>query len=236
MSSVLRREDVAHVAKLARLTLSDAELDRFTEQLGQVLEHANDMSSLDLENVEATSHPFGLVNVVRDDVVRPSLDRDEVLAMAPTPRTDASRCRASWERRREDRRADRSRRAKRRHDGDRGTRDRARAIKAHNDELNVFSTSTRRAPDVRRKPWTTRSRAAKTRVHSRRADRAQGQPLHARYSYDVFVAHPRGLATALQRDRGRPSPRRGSGAGGKDQPRRVRHGIVDRELGLWTYA
>jgi aspartyl-tRNA(Asn)/glutamyl-tRNA(Gln) amidotransferase subunit C len=83
MTPALRREDVAHVARLARLTLSEAELDRFTEQLGQVLEHANDMSSLDLEGVEATSHPFGLVNVVREDVVRPSLDRDEVLAMAP---------------------------------------------------------------------------------------------------------------------------------------------------------
>ena len=83
MTSALRREDVAHVAKLARLNLSDAELDRFTEQLGQVLEHANDMSSLDLEGVVATSHPFGLVNVVRDDVLRPCLDRDEVLAMAP---------------------------------------------------------------------------------------------------------------------------------------------------------
>ena len=63
--------------------MSDAELDQFTEQLSQVLEHANDMSSLDLENVVATTHPFGLVNVVRDDVVRASLDRDEVLAMAP---------------------------------------------------------------------------------------------------------------------------------------------------------
>jgi len=83
VTSDLRREDVAHVAKLARLNLSDAELDRFTEQLGQVLEHANDMSSLDLEGVVATSHPFGLVNVVRDDVLRPCLDRDEVLAMAP---------------------------------------------------------------------------------------------------------------------------------------------------------
>ena len=71
------------MAKLARLSMSDAELDKFTEQLGQVLEHANDMSSLDLEGVVATSHPFGLVNVVRDDVVRASLDRDEVLAMAP---------------------------------------------------------------------------------------------------------------------------------------------------------
>ncbi|MGA2293636.1 MAG: Asp-tRNA(Asn)/Glu-tRNA(Gln) amidotransferase subunit GatC [Acidimicrobiales bacterium] len=86
MSSPLRREDVAYVAKLARLSLNDDELDLFTEQLGQVLEHANDMNSLDLENVVATAHPFGLVNVVRADEVRPSLDRDEVLAMAPDAR------------------------------------------------------------------------------------------------------------------------------------------------------
>jgi aspartyl-tRNA(Asn)/glutamyl-tRNA(Gln) amidotransferase subunit C len=86
MSSSLRREDVAKVAQLARLSLSDDELDKFTEQLGQVLEHANDMGTLNLENVVATAHPFGLINVVRDDVVRPSLDRSEVLAMAPDAR------------------------------------------------------------------------------------------------------------------------------------------------------
>ena len=83
MTSSLRRDDVAKVAKLARLTLSDAELDEFTEQLGQVLEHANDIAALDLEGVVATAHPFGLINVVREDVLRPSLDRDAVLAMAP---------------------------------------------------------------------------------------------------------------------------------------------------------
>jgi aspartyl-tRNA(Asn)/glutamyl-tRNA(Gln) amidotransferase subunit C len=83
MASPLRREDVAKVAKLARLTLSEAELDLFTEQLGQVLEHANDIAALDLEGVVATAHPFGLINVVRDDVLRPSLPRDAVLAMAP---------------------------------------------------------------------------------------------------------------------------------------------------------
>jgi aspartyl-tRNA(Asn)/glutamyl-tRNA(Gln) amidotransferase subunit C len=83
MSASLTRDEVAHVAKLARLSLSEAELDLFTEQLGQVLEHASDMNSLDLDNVVATAHPYGLINVVRDDEVRPSLDRDEVLAMAP---------------------------------------------------------------------------------------------------------------------------------------------------------
>ena len=81
--STLRREDVARVAKLARLTLSDAELDLFTEQLGRVLEHANDMNALDLEGVVATAHPFGLINVVREDEVAASLDHDTVLAMAP---------------------------------------------------------------------------------------------------------------------------------------------------------
>jgi aspartyl-tRNA(Asn)/glutamyl-tRNA(Gln) amidotransferase subunit C len=83
MTSPLRREDVAKVAKLARLSLSEAELDEFTAQLGQVLEHANDIAALDLEGVVATAHPFGLINVVRDDVLRASLSRDEVLAMAP---------------------------------------------------------------------------------------------------------------------------------------------------------
>jgi aspartyl-tRNA(Asn)/glutamyl-tRNA(Gln) amidotransferase subunit C len=83
MASPLRREDVAKVAKWARLNLSDSELDMFTEQLSQVLEHARDIEALDLGDVVATAHPFGLVNVVREDVLRPCLPRDEVLAMAP---------------------------------------------------------------------------------------------------------------------------------------------------------
>jgi aspartyl-tRNA(Asn)/glutamyl-tRNA(Gln) amidotransferase subunit C len=83
MAPALRREDVAHVARLARLTLSDEELDVFTEQLRSVLEHANDMATLDLGGVVATAHPFGLINVVREDVVRSSLERDTVLACAP---------------------------------------------------------------------------------------------------------------------------------------------------------
>lgn len=79
----LRREDVAHVAKLARLTMSESELDRFTVQLGQVLDHASDMNALDLDGVVPTAHPFGLINVVRADDLRPCLDHDAVMAMAP---------------------------------------------------------------------------------------------------------------------------------------------------------
>jgi aspartyl-tRNA(Asn)/glutamyl-tRNA(Gln) amidotransferase subunit C len=86
MTKAISRDEVAKVARLARLNVSDAELDLFTEQLGQILEHARDMNALDLADVVATAHPFGLTNVVREDVVGESLDRDTVLAMAPDAR------------------------------------------------------------------------------------------------------------------------------------------------------
>ena len=83
--------DVAHVARLARLELSDEELERFTEQLGAVLEHARDVESLDTGGVRATAHPLPLVNVLRDDVEVPCLERDEVLAQAPSVESDRFR-------------------------------------------------------------------------------------------------------------------------------------------------
>jgi len=75
--------DVAHVARLARLDLSDEDLEQFTEQLGAVLEHAKDVEALDTAGVPPTAHPLPLRNVLRPDLVVPSLDRDEVLAEAP---------------------------------------------------------------------------------------------------------------------------------------------------------
>lgn len=79
----ISRDDVAHVARLARLTLTDDELDLFTGQLASILDHAADVEALDLHDVPPTSHPYPLENVVRADEVRPCLDRDEVLAQAP---------------------------------------------------------------------------------------------------------------------------------------------------------
>jgi aspartyl-tRNA(Asn)/glutamyl-tRNA(Gln) amidotransferase subunit C len=79
----LTRDDVAHVARLARLELTDEELDTFTGQLAAVLEHAADVEALDVGDVPPTSHPFELTNVLRADEVRPSVDRDEVLGQAP---------------------------------------------------------------------------------------------------------------------------------------------------------
>jgi aspartyl-tRNA(Asn)/glutamyl-tRNA(Gln) amidotransferase subunit C len=83
MAAPLSRDDVAHVARLARLDVTEAELERFTEQLGAVLEHAADVATLDTAGVPPTAHPLELQNVFRADQPQPSLDRDEVLAMAP---------------------------------------------------------------------------------------------------------------------------------------------------------
>ena len=84
-------DDVAHVARLARLRLSDEELEQYTEQLAAVLDHARDVEALDTEGVEPTAHPLPLVNVLREDRVTDCLDRAEVLAAAPS--VEASRFR-----------------------------------------------------------------------------------------------------------------------------------------------
>jgi aspartyl-tRNA(Asn)/glutamyl-tRNA(Gln) amidotransferase subunit C len=83
MAERLSRDDVLHVAKLARLQLSDEEVDLFTEQLAAVLEHAADVAALDTTDVPPTAHPMPLENVIRRDEVTASLDRDEVLREAP---------------------------------------------------------------------------------------------------------------------------------------------------------
>jgi aspartyl-tRNA(Asn)/glutamyl-tRNA(Gln) amidotransferase subunit C len=79
----ITRADVAKVAKLARLDVSDADLDRYTAQLAGMLEHFEDIDALDLSDVDPMTQPYPLVNVLRPDVEQPSLDRDEVLAAAP---------------------------------------------------------------------------------------------------------------------------------------------------------
>ncbi len=83
MAGRISRADVLHVATLARLELTEEELDRYVDQLGAVLDHAADVAALDTSGVPPTAHPLPLENVLREDVVGPSLDRDEVLREAP---------------------------------------------------------------------------------------------------------------------------------------------------------
>jgi aspartyl-tRNA(Asn)/glutamyl-tRNA(Gln) amidotransferase subunit C len=81
--SRLSRADVEHVAALARLALTEDEIEHLTAQLEVILEHAAQIAALDTRAVPPTAHPLPVVNVLRADEVRPSLPRDEVLAMAP---------------------------------------------------------------------------------------------------------------------------------------------------------
>src|SRR5262245_4511681 len=76
-------EDVRHVAKLARLDLSEAQLARFTTQLKSILEYVAKIAEVQVEGIEPMAHAIPLANVLRDDQVQPSLPLDKVLANAP---------------------------------------------------------------------------------------------------------------------------------------------------------
>lgn len=79
----ISREEVEHVARLARLELSEDEIELFRGQLSAVLERAQRIQALDLEGVPETAHPIELSNVWREDVVVPPPDSESILANAP---------------------------------------------------------------------------------------------------------------------------------------------------------
>lgn len=81
--SQISRDDVAHLARLARLALTDDELDNFSGQLGAILEHVGRIQSVDVTGVAATDNPLKDVNVTRPDTAVRSLSQQEALAEAP---------------------------------------------------------------------------------------------------------------------------------------------------------
>jgi aspartyl-tRNA(Asn)/glutamyl-tRNA(Gln) amidotransferase subunit C len=85
---VLDRIQVLHVAQLARLELSEDEVERMAAELSHVLDHIEKISELDLRDVPPTSHVVDVVNVLRADEPQPSLPHDVALASAPEPAQD----------------------------------------------------------------------------------------------------------------------------------------------------
>ncbi|MGH3066398.1 MAG: Asp-tRNA(Asn)/Glu-tRNA(Gln) amidotransferase subunit GatC [Gaiellaceae bacterium] len=79
----ISREEVRHVARLARLALTDDEVERLTEELGAILEAVGIVAELDLADVPPTSHPLDLVNVWDEDEPRDSLVLEDIFANAP---------------------------------------------------------------------------------------------------------------------------------------------------------
>ena len=93
----LSREMVQHIALLARLGLSEAELERFREQLSNILENFEILQQVDTTDVPPTAHSIALENVLRDDETMPSLPQEEVLANAPSREEDHFKVRAVLE-------------------------------------------------------------------------------------------------------------------------------------------
>jgi aspartyl-tRNA(Asn)/glutamyl-tRNA(Gln) amidotransferase subunit C len=89
--SAITREEVAHLAHLARLSLTDDELDHYSSQLGDILTAVARVSEVATPDVPATSHPMPLQNVFREDVVRPGLTQEQALANAPEAEDDRFR-------------------------------------------------------------------------------------------------------------------------------------------------
>jgi aspartyl-tRNA(Asn)/glutamyl-tRNA(Gln) amidotransferase subunit C len=88
---MIERDQVLHVARLARLKLTDEEVERIGPELTKILEHVERMNQLDLEGVEPTSHVVQLENVLREDVPRESLSKERALEQAPDASPDGFR-------------------------------------------------------------------------------------------------------------------------------------------------
>jgi aspartyl-tRNA(Asn)/glutamyl-tRNA(Gln) amidotransferase subunit C len=84
MAQKISREEVLHVARLARLSFSPEEIERFTEQLSDILSYMEKLQELDTEDVEPTSHVLPITNVFKEDEVHPSWKRERMLAGGPS--------------------------------------------------------------------------------------------------------------------------------------------------------
>ena len=230
----LTRDVVAHVALLARLQLTDEELDTFTEQLTAVLDHAADVEALDLTGVEPTTHALPLSTCCAMTNLGPDSTVTRCWRWRPNMPKAASGCPASSVRTNDAppsnsplrSRSGRDHRSTRRRGSPRDHRRRRRH------DPCVQPRARRRGPSRGRRRRCPGRPRRRSRPAHRRARRAEGQPLHPGHSDDVLVADSRGLEAALRRDGRPPARRRRRHRHRQDEPRRVRHGFVDRELGV----
>ena len=93
----LSREDAIHITQLARLGVTEEEIDRFTGQLSDILENFEALKQIDTTGVPPTAQPIPLRNVLKEDVARESLPQDEILANAPEREGEFFRIRAVLE-------------------------------------------------------------------------------------------------------------------------------------------
>lgn len=80
----ISKEDVKHIAKLSKLNLTDDELEKYTNELSDIVDMANELANIDVEGVKPTAHILDIKNVFRKDEVQPSYDRELILKNAPS--------------------------------------------------------------------------------------------------------------------------------------------------------
>ena len=232
----ISRAEVAHLARLARLALSDDELDRFAGQLDVILGAVATIGEVAADDVPPTSHSVPLTNVFRPDVVVASLPRDDVLAQArPPPRTAGSGCRGSWTRSlmtdlttwtaAETAAAIAA-----------GEVSAVEVTQAHLDRIAAVDGEVHAFlhvdTDGRARAGRPGRRRRADRPARRRAAGAQGRHRPEGHPDHLRVEDPRGLAAAVRRDGGRPAQGRRRRHPRQDQHGRVRHGLLDRALRL----
>ena len=218
----ITREEVLHVAKLARLELTDDEVERLTGELSAILEAVSKVSELDLADVPPTSHPLELVNGWGEDVPHESLPLDQAFANAPAREGDSSRCRRPYERGIDTLRL------------------------TAEEALGLLERKEVSAAELHRAYLdAVAERDPELHCYLRTVDEPAGEGVPialkdvistAGRRDDGRVEDPRGLRARLRRDGGRALQGRRAAAAREDEHGRVRDGLVDRELGLRALA
>ncbi len=80
---MINKKDVEHVAKLARIKLTDEETAKFTKQLGDIIKYVDQLNEVDTRGIEPMAHPYPLVNIIRKDIVNYKITKEELLKNAP---------------------------------------------------------------------------------------------------------------------------------------------------------
>ena len=235
----ISRDEVAHLADLARIDLSDAELDHLAPQLAVILESIASISDVAADDVPPTSHALPLTNVFREDVVRPGLTAEQALSGRPRGRAAALQRAADpggggmsdLTRRTAAELADALAA---------GETSSVELTQAHLDRIAAVdgavhaflhvdaegALAAARASDERR------AAGAAASAPRRRADRGQGRARHRGPAHDLRLPDPRGLGPAVRRHRRRAAARGRTADPRQDQHGRVRDGLLHRALGL----
>ena len=207
----ITRDEVAHLARLSRLALTEDELDHFAGQLDVIIAAVARVQEVAADGIPPTTHAVPVTNVFREDVIVPPLGRGSRRSIRrPRPSRAGSASRASWRRTDHEQRADQDDGGRDRGAGRGAVRcRRSRSPRAHLDRIEAVDERVHAFLHVAADGALAAARAVDDQRARRRAARpagrgaagAEGRVHHRGHAHDLRIAHPGGLAAALRRDR-----------------------------------